>query len=35
VLETGLSRGIPTEVRLVHADPLQRFRVDRGPRDSL
>jgi MoaA/NifB/PqqE/SkfB family radical SAM enzyme len=22
VLETGLSRGIPTEVRLVHADPL-------------
>src|SRR3954462_3729272 len=30
VLETGLSRGIPTEVRLVHADPLQRFRVDRG-----
>ena len=31
VLETGLSRGIPTEVRLVHADPLHRFRVDRGP----
>ena len=35
VLETGLSRGIPTEVRLVHADPLQRFRVDRGPREEL
>ncbi len=35
VLETGLSRGIPTEVRLVHADPLQRFRVDRGQRDEL
>jgi len=35
VLETGLSRGIPTEVRLVHADPLRRFRVDRGPREEL
>ena len=35
VLETGLSRGIPTEVRLVHADPLNRFRVDRGPREEL
>src|ERR1043165_697708 len=35
VLETGLSRGIPTEVRLVHADPLQRFRVDRGQRQEL
>jgi MoaA/NifB/PqqE/SkfB family radical SAM enzyme len=35
VLETGLSRGIPTEVRLVHADPLQRFRVDRGRREEL
>ena len=35
VLETGLSRGIPTEVRLVHADPLHRFRVDRGPREEL
>src|SRR5437762_3968478 len=35
VLETGLARGIPTEVRLVHADPLQRFRVDRGPREEL
>src|SRR4051794_8806251 len=27
VLKTGLDRGIPTEVRLVHADPSQRFRV--------
>jgi hypothetical protein len=35
VLETGLSRGIPTEVRLVHADPLHRFRVERGPRVEL
>src|ERR1700746_2007468 len=35
VLETGLSRGIPTEVRLVHADPLHRFRVDRGQREEL
>jgi adenine C2-methylase RlmN of 23S rRNA A2503 and tRNA A37 len=35
VLETGLSRGIPTEVRLVHADPLNRFRVDRGSREEL
>jgi MoaA/NifB/PqqE/SkfB family radical SAM enzyme len=35
VLETGLSRGIPTEVRLVHADPLRRFRVDRGQREEL
>jgi MoaA/NifB/PqqE/SkfB family radical SAM enzyme len=35
VLETGLSRGIPTEVRLVHADPLNRFRVERGPRGEL
>src|SRR5213594_5061671 len=35
VLETGLSRGIPTEVRLVHADPLRRFRVDRGAREEL
>src|SRR5436853_7007341 len=34
VLETGLSRGSPTEVRLVHADPLRRFRVDRGPREE-
>jgi MoaA/NifB/PqqE/SkfB family radical SAM enzyme len=35
VLETGLARGIPTEVRLVHADPLNRFRVDRGRREEL
>jgi hypothetical protein len=35
VLEAGLSRGIPTEVRLVHADPLQRFRIDRGQREEL
>jgi MoaA/NifB/PqqE/SkfB family radical SAM enzyme len=35
VLETGLSRGIPTEVRLVHADPLHQFRVDRGQREAL
>ena len=35
VLETGLSRGIPTEVRLVHADPLNRFRVERGPREEV
>jgi len=30
VLDTGLSRGIPTEVRLVHADPANKFRVQRG-----
>src|SRR6476619_6668606 len=35
VLETGLSRGIPTEVRLVHADPLNRFRVARGSKEEL
>src|SRR5947207_15889431 len=35
VLETGLSRGIPTEVRLVHADPLNHFRVERGSREEL
>jgi MoaA/NifB/PqqE/SkfB family radical SAM enzyme len=35
VLETGLSRGIPTEVRLVHADPMSRFRVERGSREEL
>lgn len=27
VLDTGLARGIPTEVRLVHADPQRFFRV--------
>src|SRR5439155_18983266 len=31
----GLSRGIRTEGRLVHADPLHRFRVDRGRRAEL
>ncbi|CAN5589575.1 hypothetical protein BH20VER3_BH20VER3_12090 [soil metagenome] len=35
VLETGLARGIPTEVRLVHADPLSRYRVARGDREEL
>jgi hypothetical protein len=35
VLETGLSRGIPNEVRLVHADPMHRFRVDPGRREEL
>ncbi len=30
VLDTGLSRGIPTEVRLVHADREQHHRVDPG-----
>ena len=35
VLETGLARGIPTEVRLVHADPLSRFRVARGNKEEL
>jgi MoaA/NifB/PqqE/SkfB family radical SAM enzyme len=35
VLQTGLERGIPTEVRLVHADPTQQFRVDPGERERL
>src|SRR6266496_3261870 len=35
VLEAGLSRGIPTEVRLLHADPLHQFRVDRGRQEEL
>src|SRR6476659_8904267 len=35
VLETGLARGIPTEVRLVDADPLSRFRVERGNKEEL
>ena len=35
VLRTGLERGIPTEVRLVHADPQRFFRVDRGDRAAL
>ena len=32
ILDYGLSRGVPTEVRLVHADPTQNFRVDPGER---
>jgi MoaA/NifB/PqqE/SkfB family radical SAM enzyme len=35
VLETGLERGIPTEVRLVHAGPDRRFRVAPGERERL
>lgn len=35
VLETGLSRGIPTEVRLVHADPTSFYRVQRGSPEAL
>src|SRR3982750_126031 len=35
VLETGLSRGIPTEVRLVHADPTNRFRGGGGSIEEL
>lgn len=35
VLKTGLERGIPTEVRLVHADPSQQFRVDPGANADL
>src|SRR3954467_8266281 len=35
VLETGMARGFPTEVRLVHADPLSRFRVARGSKEEL
>jgi MoaA/NifB/PqqE/SkfB family radical SAM enzyme len=35
VLMTGLGRGIPTEVRMVHADPDGRFRVDPGARADL
>jgi MoaA/NifB/PqqE/SkfB family radical SAM enzyme len=35
VLKTGLERGIPTEVRMVHADPDQQFRVDPGRRSDL
>src|SRR3982751_6879790 len=35
VLETGLSRGIPTEVRLVHADPKSFYRVQRGSPEAL
>jgi MoaA/NifB/PqqE/SkfB family radical SAM enzyme len=35
VLETGLARGIPTEVRLVHADPKSFYRVQRGSPEAL
>lgn len=35
VLQTGLRRGIPTEVRLVHADPGGRYRVERGTGEAL
>lgn len=35
VLDYGLARGIPTEVRLVHADPEQVMRVDPGAREAL
>ncbi|MQA28636.1 MAG: radical SAM protein [Luteitalea sp.] len=35
VLKTGLDRGVPTEVRLVHADPNRQFRVEPGERDRL
>ena len=30
VLQTGLAQDIPTEIRLVHADPDRYFRVNRG-----
>ena len=35
VLETGLARGIATEVRLVHADPTSFYRVQRGSPEAL
>jgi MoaA/NifB/PqqE/SkfB family radical SAM enzyme len=35
VLATGIGRGLPSEVRLVHAGPDSRFRVDRGQRADL
>ena len=35
VLKTGLEHGVPTEVRLVHADPSQHFRVDPGANADL
>ena len=35
VLQTGLKRGIPTEIRLVHADPQRFFRVKRGETGAL
>lgn len=35
VLATGLAKGIPTEIRLVHAGPDSVYRVDPGARDRL
>jgi len=35
VLQEGLRQGFPTEIRLVHADPTMRYRVDRGEREEL
>jgi len=35
VLKTGLERGIPTEVRMVHADPDRLLRVDPGARPDV
>lgn len=35
VLETGLAKGVPTEIRLVHAGPDSVYRVDRGSRERV
>jgi hypothetical protein len=35
VLDYGLSHGISTHARLVHAGPTGRFRVDPGEKDAL
>lgn len=35
VLATGLAKGIPTEIRLVHAGPDSVYRVDPGSRERL
>jgi hypothetical protein len=35
VLEAGLARGVPTEVRLVHAGPDGAFRVAPGERERM
>jgi MoaA/NifB/PqqE/SkfB family radical SAM enzyme len=35
ILEYGLSHGIPTHFRLVHADPNRKFGVDVGDKDAL
>jgi MoaA/NifB/PqqE/SkfB family radical SAM enzyme len=35
VLKTGLERNVPTEVRIVHADPDSHFRVDPGATRDL